>query len=85
MCLSAICMSSMKKCPFKSSVFYLIRLCFLLLSCMSHLCILEIKPLPGTLFVNVFSHSIGCLVCGFLCCAKVSKFDYIHLFLFLLL
>ena len=35
--------------------------CFLLLSYMSFLCILEINPLSGTSFVNIFSHSVDCL------------------------
>ena len=45
----------------------------LLLSCMSCLYILEIKPLFVTSFASIFSHSIGCLfivdvvVYGFLC------------------
>ena len=36
---------------------HLIR--FLILSCMSPFYILDIIPLSGTLFVNVFSHSVG--------------------------
>ena len=35
--------------------------CFLILSCMSCLDILEIKPLLVASFVNIFSHSVGCL------------------------
>ena len=49
----------------------------LLLSCMSCLHILEIKPLLVASFATIFSHSVGCLfgvfcLCfyGFLCCAK---------------
>ena len=34
---------------------------FFLLSCMSCLCILEIKHLSVALFANMFSHSLGCL------------------------
>ena len=51
---------------------------FLLLSCMSCLCVLEIKSLLVTLFGNILSHSVGCLfhlIYGFLCCAKACKFD----------
>ena len=33
----------------------------LLLSCMSYLCVLEIKPLLVTSFANIFSHSVVCL------------------------
>ena len=51
---------------------------FLLLSFMSCLYILEIKPLWVISFANIFSHSVGCLFgfrfvlffYGFLCCAK---------------
>ena len=66
----------------------------LLLSCMSYLYILDIKPLLVASFATIFSHSIGCLLSlsfffnGFLCCAKGSKFDYtgpICLFFFLFL
>ena len=34
---------------------------FLILSCMSCLYILDIKPLLVTLFANFFYHSVGCL------------------------
>ena len=40
---------------------------FLLLSCMSCLYILEIKPLSVASLAVIFSHSIGCLI---FCCAK---------------
>ena len=45
-------------CPF-------FKMAFLLLSCISRLCILEIKPLSVASFETIFSHSVSCLF-GFL-------------------
>ena len=48
----------------------------LLLSCMSCLNILEIKPLLVSSFTNIFSQSAGCLFVLFMVCyEKACKFD----------
>ena len=66
------------------SIFWLV---YLLLSCISYLYILEIKPC-GSHHWHVFSQFIGCLFIlsvVSLCCAKACKFDYFLFCLFLLL
>ena len=48
-------------CPFKLCWMVIIIIFFLILSCISSLCILDINPLSILSFANIFSHSVDCV------------------------
>ena len=82
-------MTSLKRCLFRSSMYFFIGFIFLM-SYMSCLYILELNPLLVASFANIFSHSECYLrfVYGLLCYAKVFKVSwvpFIFVFIFITL
>ena len=74
MYLLAICTSSLEKYQFRYFAHFSIGLlAFVLLSCISCLYFLEIKPLSIASFETIFSHSVSCLFVYFWVSFAVQK------------
>ena len=86
MCLLGIYRYSFEKRLFRSfSHFFIGLFVFLVLSCMSCLCILEINPLSVVSFAFISSHSEGCLFTLLIVAFAVQKLLSLirsHLFTF---
>ena len=78
-------MSSLEKCLY-SIAHCFDWVCFLMLSCVSCLYILEISPLSVASFTNIFSHSVSsfCFVIVSFAVQKLLSLIRSHLFIFVL-
>ena len=84
MCLSAICMFSLERSVHLELLTFWPFAC-LVLSCISSLYILEVKPLSGTSFADIFSEFVGCLFILFMVSFAVENLLRLvrsHLFIF---
>ena len=81
----AIGLSSLEKCLFRSALFLMALLVFLVLSCRRYLYILEVNPSLVISFASIFSHSVDCLFVLFMVSFAVQKLLSLirsHLFIF---